>query len=149
MYHGIICSYLYIILYLHLISDRTGQATNDWITLMRSVEPIFVQFTSCDQPVQCSYWPAIKMQLIACLIFMVMICVVRQAPRHKLHTSGDTKKFTVLFTTCLFSSENHLSTSLEHFTIEFSLEFFKNSDAILNFEHIAMQCGLSRVILLF
>ena len=29
------------------------------------------------------------------------------------------------------------------------IEFFNNSDAILNFEHIAMHCGLSRVILLF
>ena len=27
-----------------------------------------------------------------------------------------------------------------------SIEFFNNSDAILNFEHIAMHCGLSRVI---
>ena len=30
-----------------------------------------------------------------------------------------------------------------------SIEFFNNSAAILNFEHIAMHCGLSRVILLF
>ena len=30
-----------------------------------------------------------------------------------------------------------------------SIEFFNNSDAILNFENIAMHCGLSRVILLF
>ena len=30
-----------------------------------------------------------------------------------------------------------------------SIEFFNNSDAILNFEHIAMHCGLSRVIQLF
>ena len=29
------------------------------------------------------------------------------------------------------------------------IEFFNNSAAILNFEHIAMHCGLSRVILLF
>ena len=30
-----------------------------------------------------------------------------------------------------------------------SIEFFNNSDAILNFEHIAMHCGISRVIQLF
>ena len=30
-----------------------------------------------------------------------------------------------------------------------SIEFFNNNDAILNFEHIAMHCGLSRVIQLF
>ena len=29
------------------------------------------------------------------------------------------------------------------------IEFFNNSDAILNFEHIAMHCGLFRVIQLF
>ena len=29
------------------------------------------------------------------------------------------------------------------------IEFFNNSAAILDFEHIAMHCGLSRVILLF
>ena len=29
------------------------------------------------------------------------------------------------------------------------IEFFNNSDAIFNFEHIAMHCGLSRVIQLF
>ena len=29
------------------------------------------------------------------------------------------------------------------------MAFFNNSDAVLNFEHIAMQCGLSRVIALF
>ena len=29
------------------------------------------------------------------------------------------------------------------------IEFFNNSDAILNFGHIAMHCGLSRVIQLF
>ena len=29
------------------------------------------------------------------------------------------------------------------------VEFFNNSDAILNFEHIAMHCGLSRAIQLF
>ena len=29
------------------------------------------------------------------------------------------------------------------------IEFFNNSDDILNFEHIAMHCGLSRVIQLF
>ena len=29
------------------------------------------------------------------------------------------------------------------------IEFFNNSDAILNFEHVAMHCGLSRVIQLF
>ena len=34
-------------------------------------------------------------------------------------------------------------------TLWFSIEFFNNSDAILNFEHIAMHCGLSRVILPF
>ena len=29
------------------------------------------------------------------------------------------------------------------------IEFLNNSDAILNFEHIAMHCGLSRVIQVF
>ena len=29
------------------------------------------------------------------------------------------------------------------------IEFFNNGNAILNFEHIAMHCGLSRVIQLF
>ena len=34
----------------------------------------------------------------------------------------------------------------EHLPIYMTIEFFNNSDAILNFEHIAMHCGLSRVI---
>ena len=32
---------------------------------------------------------------------------------------------------------------------QFTIDLFNNSAAILNFEHIAMHCGLSRVILLF
>ena len=32
--------------------------------------------------------------------------------------------------------------------VTFAIEFFNNSDAILNFEHIAMHYGLPKVILL-
>ena len=33
-----------------------------------------------------------------------------------------------------------------YFQLLLSVEFFNNSDAILNFEYIAMHCGQSRVI---
>ena len=43
----------------------------------------------------------------------------------------------------------HEPTSIFSVVNNSRIDLFNNSAAILNFEHIAMHCGLSRVILLF
>ena len=50
---------------------------------------------------------------------------------------------------CSIDSMSVVNADIGYPHVRYAYLFFNNSDAILNFENIAVHCGLSRVILLF